>query len=615
MQNTQKIYSTINTNDSVSKKFKIFSLIFFLLIFIAGSAVFLLSTKTTIKKYARTELNQTIEFERLKLETSVKAEIAIAMKMANSPIIIKHLLSPEDEELRKLAFEEIFAYQKAFASHMAFWVSDADKEFYFDEGNHYTVDADNPDNYWYKMTLYETKEYNFNINYNENMQRIMLWINAPVFDSSHKPIGLLGTGIDLTGFVNSIYESRKNSSSQIYFFNSLNEITGASDVELIKKKKKIENEFGEDGRQIISVSKNIKDRELQFLSSSLAEIAVGKVPVLDWYIVAIQPIKIEAYKTTTAALFIVMIIIIAAIFLSFNIIIINFIINPITSTISRLFSCSDNAAATTNIIADESLEIVDDANMQVEKLETISSSINEITSMTKQTADNAKTADALVKSNVEMAKESQNTMNRLQDAVTEIKNSSNETAKILKDIDEIAFQTNLLALNAAVEAARAGEAGKGFAVVAEEVRNLASRSAQSAKKTADLIERSQKSSLQGVTLAQETAQSFGKITDASDKIAILVAEITTAAEEQAQGVLQVNSAVSNMHQVTQATQSKAKNLADCSQNLNSQTVLTRNLATDLVGVIKGEKAKAECEKRYKTAAGKRSATFRREKTE
>src|SRR6185369_5792552 len=97
-------------------------------------------------------------------------------------------------------------------------------------------------------------------------------------------------------------------------------------------------------------------------------------------------------------------------------------------------------------------------------------------------------------------------MLRMNDAIGKIKTSSDQTAKIIKTIDEIAFQTNLLALNAAVEAARAGEAGKGFAVVAEEVRSLARRSAEAARNTADLIEGSVKNAEAGVRLSDEVAR-------------------------------------------------------------------------------------------------------------
>jgi methyl-accepting chemotaxis protein len=237
--------------------------------------------------------------------------------------------------------------------------------------------------------------------------------------------------------------------------------------------------------------------------------------------------------------------------------------------------------------------MADGATKQAASLEEISSSLNEITAMTKETADNAKSADSLVKDSVEKAKAGHLAMDRLHEAVIEIQNSGNETAKILKDIDEIAFQTNLLALNAAVEAARAGEAGKGFAVVAEEVRNLAQRSADSAKKTAQLIESSQANSSRGVDLAKETSEAIEKITEVSNKTVIIVNKISTAAEEQARGVSQVNSKIGSMEQVTQENAAGSEELAASSQELENQSSIMDGMMGNLIGVVEGEAAKEE----------------------
>jgi len=268
------------------------------------------------------------------------------------------------------------------------------------------------------------------------------------------------------------------------------------------------------------------------------------------------------------------------------------IIKPITKSVAGLSEGSSQTTIASSEVASAAQTIASGATGQATNLEEVASSLNEITSMADQTATNAKNADVLVQDSVEKAQASQDAMHRLQEAVVEIQNSSNATKKILKDIDDIAFQTNLLALNAAVEAARAGEAGKGFAVVAEEVRNLAHRSAESAKKTAELIEGSQKSSLRGVDLTQETAAAIEEITEVSNKIAVIVKEITTAAGEQAKGVAQVTSIIGNMDQITQANAGASEELASSSEELNAQSISMNDLVGDLIGVIEGGAAKS-----------------------
>ena len=172
----------------------------------------------------------------------------------------------------------------------------------------------------------------------------------------------------------------------------------------------------------------------------------------------------------------------------------------------------------------------------------------------------------------------------------EISHASEETSKIIKTIDEIAFQTNLLALNAAVEAARAGEAGAGFAVVADEVRNLAMRAAEAAKNTADLIEGSVKKIKEGSELVEKTNTAFEEVTKSSAKVGQLVGEIAAASSEQAQGIDQVNKAIGEMDKVTQQNAANAEESASASEEMNAQAAQLKDIAAQLLAAIGGDGA-------------------------
>ena len=163
-------------------------------------------------------------------------------------------------------------------------------------------------------------------------------------------------------------------------------------------------------------------------------------------------------------------------------------------------------------------------------------------------------------------------MIEMRQAMEAIKTSSNDIAKIIKTIDEIAFQTNILALNAAVEAARAGEAGAGFAVVADEVRALAQRSANSAKETASKIEVAIHNGDHGARASAKVAQSLDIIMAKARKVDELVAEIASASSEQNQGISQINTAVSQMDQVTQSNAANAEETAAAAEELTAQSV-------------------------------------------
>jgi methyl-accepting chemotaxis protein len=206
--------------------------------------------------------------------------------------------------------------------------------------------------------------------------------------------------------------------------------------------------------------------------------------------------------------------------------------------------------------------LAEGANNQASSLEEVSATLEEISTMTKHNADNSNQAKMLSTEARAAANVGDADMKKMAEAIQDIKQSSDNTAKIVKSIDDIAFQTNLLALNAAVEAARAGEAGKGFAVVAEEVRNLAMRSAEAAKNTANMIEESVKNADEGVKITEEVAKSLNQIVDRIVKVGDLINDVASASTEQAQGVEQVNSAVAQMSQTTQNFSKEASDLAD-----------------------------------------------------
>jgi methyl-accepting chemotaxis protein len=211
-----------------------------------------------------------------------------------------------------------------------------------------------------------------------------------------------------------------------------------------------------------------------------------------------------------------------------------------------------------------------------------------MSSMTKQNANNSGQAHILMKEAAASVQTASASMSELTASMSDILKASDETSKIIKTIDEIAFQTNLLALNAAVEAARAGEAGAGFAVVADEVRNLALRAAEAAKTTASLIEGTSKKVREGSEYVNRSNAVFSRVADSTSKIRDLISEIAAASSEQAKGIEQVNIAVSEMDKITQQNAATAEESASASEEMSAQAEQMKDIVSDLVALIGGE---------------------------
>jgi methyl-accepting chemotaxis protein len=261
------------------------------------------------------------------------------------------------------------------------------------------------------------------------------------------------------------------------------------------------------------------------------------------------------------------------------------ITRPLGRAISGLSEGSEQVAAAATQVSSASQSLAQGASEQAAALEETTSSLQEMASMARSNAESARQADMLMGETARVVDAANSSMGDLTRSMKEVSAASEETAKIIKTIDEIAFQTNLLALNAAVEAARAGEAGAGFAVVADEVRNLAMRAADAAKNTANLIEGTVTKVKEGSEVVGKTAEAFSQVAGSTVKTKELVAEIAAASNEQAQGVEQINKAVGEMNNVTQQVAANAEESASASEELNAQSEQMKGIVTDLEAMV------------------------------
>jgi methyl-accepting chemotaxis protein len=271
---------------------------------------------------------------------------------------------------------------------------------------------------------------------------------------------------------------------------------------------------------------------------------------------------------------------------------------------------ADQTASSAGQLSSASRSLAASTSEQSASVTEASASLEEISAMIRATAENASKAKEFAGQARGAAEVGKQTMEEMKLAMKSIEVSSLDIAKIVKNIDEIAFQTNILALNAAVEAARAGEAGAGFAVVADEVRSLAQRSAAAAKETADKIEAAIANSQRGSRSCSNVGESLELIVERVAAADVLVAEIASAAREQSQGIQQVGVAMTQMDKVTQGNAASAEQSSSAAEELTNQAQLLQENVEQLQTLIASTSQSAGTAVSYRPARASRPAAQR-----
>ncbi len=257
-------------------------------------------------------------------------------------------------------------------------------------------------------------------------------------------------------------------------------------------------------------------------------------------------------------------------------------INTVLRRVSReLGDGSRQVVAAATQVASAAQSLAQGASEQAASIEQTSASIEEMSSVTAHNADNADKVNGLARQARDAAERGADDMRRMSEAMSAIQSGSDDIARIIKTIDEIAFQTNILALNAAVEAARAGEAGRGFAVVAEEVRALAQRSAQAARESSGRIGEAVERTHQGVDINAKVAEALNEIVSHAREVDELAESVAGASRQQSVGISQVNLAVGQMDKVTQSNAAGAEQSASAAEELNAQAEAMRVAVAEL----------------------------------
>lgn len=255
-----------------------------------------IAAHNSFRKNARNNMIHQVEMKTLAFNASMNQQLTLVRQMMKSPIITSFMIDPDNEIYREQAFREFEAYSDSFLSKSVFWVSDSNKEFWSGMKFAYIVNPDEPSEYWYNMTLYETEEYNFNINYNPTLKATFLWLNAVVRDENKKPVGMVGTGVPLTDFINTMYQGL-DESIEMYLYNDQLEITGAKDASILADKINLLQKMP------LLEGEDVVPTEITNISKVTGQFILAPIKLVNWHIAMYTHLRHKDFLSNAAVPF------------------------------------------------------------------------------------------------------------------------------------------------------------------------------------------------------------------------------------------------------------------------------------------------------------------------
>ena len=249
----------------------------------------------------------------------------------------------------------------------------------------------------------------------------------------------------------------------------------------------------------------------------------------------------------------------------------------LSATMADISTSADQVAAGSDQVSAGAQALSQGATEQASSVEELAATISVVSDMIRQNSADAEKASGSTEEAAEKIRGASDKMESLISAMNDISTSSDETKKIIKTIEDIAFQTNILALNAAIEAARAGEAGKGFAVVADEVRNLAAKSAEAAQNTTTMIEGTVAAIENGNGLVSEVAEMMNSVVSSAEEATELNRKISDSTKEAADSIKQISVGIDQISNVVQTNSATAEESAAASEELSAQAATLKTL--------------------------------------